>query len=497
MKLSNLRAIPMVAGALLLSACAQNYHTKVADTAQHWTSGNVEGALAAHDKAYADVKPADRDLLYYLERGELLRSSEKNLADSTEAWQQANNQLQTWEDDTRTNLTKGAGELGALLLSDGFRRYEGQDYEKVMLSTRLAGNHLTAGNWNDARVEIRKMYERETLIAQFREKEVDALKAAAEEKGSQAGTVKMEQIKGYPVEIFDDPEVTSLRNAYQSAVSHYLAGFVFEALNEPSLAAAGYRQAIELRPDVPVLKAGLERIGAKRRPAAGTTDVLFMVESGTMPARDTVKITLPVPIGAGIKLLTAAYPVIRPSTDKFVPATLDVGGKSVPVAMVTNLDAMARRALRDEMPAAIARSTVRMVVSGVAQEALERQGGLAGTLMSLAVGVASAATADTDTRQWRTLPSRISLARTTVKSGTHTVAYATPSGIVKTDITVEGPYAVVVLRSIGPTLMAMTSKHDGTLIAAAPAAPAAAEKTKAAPRTRAARTVARKADGTK
>ena len=94
MKLSNLRAIPMVAGALLLSACAQNYHAKVADTAQHWNSGNIAGALAAHDKAYADVKPADRDLLYYLERGELLRSNPDKLSDSTDAWRKANEQMQ-------------------------------------------------------------------------------------------------------------------------------------------------------------------------------------------------------------------------------------------------------------------------------------------------------------------------------------------------------------------------------------------------------------------
>ncbi len=471
----------MVLGSLLLGACAQNYHTKVADTTQLWTTGSVSAALAAHEKAYADVKPEDRDLLYYMERGEMLRASQTNLDDSTSAWLKANEQVQTWEEDTRSKLGKGAGELGALLLSDSFLRYEGQDYEKVMLNTRLASNHLAAGKWNDARIEIRKMYERETLIAQFREKEVDALKAAAEEKGSKGGTLKMEQIKGYPVEIFDDPEVTNLRNAHQSAVSHYLAGFVFEALNEPSLAAAGYRQAIELRPDVPMLKDGLARIGAKRRAASGTTDVLFVVESGTMPARDSIKVTLPLPIGSGIKLLTAAYPVIRPGTDNFVPANLDVSGNAVPVATVTNLDAMARRALRDEMPAAIARSTVRMLVSGVAQAALGQHGGLAGSLMSLAVGIASAATADTDTRQWRTLPSRISLASASVKSGTHAVSYATPNGIAKTSVAIEGPYAVVVLRSFGSTLTAMASKHDGELIPTP--ALAAAEKTPAASRT--------------
>ena len=37
----------------------------------------------------------------------------------------------------------------------------------------------------------------------------------------------------------DAPEVVSLKNSYQSAFSHYLAGFVYEALGEKDLAAPG------------------------------------------------------------------------------------------------------------------------------------------------------------------------------------------------------------------------------------------------------------------
>ncbi|WP_317920496.1 hypothetical protein [Cupriavidus sp. TA19] len=474
---ATLRTTALVCGATLLGACAQNYGNRVAATSDSFRAGGIETAIAAHDKAHEGVKPEDLDLLYFLERGELMRLRKDGLKPSTDAWFKATEKIQVWEEDSRSKLTKSAGELGAALLSESFNRYDGQDYEKVMLSTRLAQNHLMAGRWDDARIEIRRMYERETLIASLREKEVQALKDAAEEKGAKDTEVKLKDIKGYPVEIFDDPEVTGLRNAYQSAASHYLAGFVFEALNEPSLATAGYRQAIELRPDVPMLQKGLEGVATSKRVPAGKTDVLFVIESGSMPARETVKITLPVPIGAGVKLLSTSYPVIRPAKDTFIPTSIKVGDASVPAAMVTSLDAMARRALKDEMPGAVARSMVRMVVSGAAQEALQRNGGAFGSLMSLAVGLTSAATESADTRQWRTLPANISLARAVVPSGALPVSFTTPQGSFRQEVKVDGTYALVVLRPLGNSdLSALVSQPGAGLVAAAPAKPEPAKR---------------------
>ena len=46
----------------------------------------------------------------------------------------------------------------------------------------------------------------------------------------------------------------ALKNGYQNALSHYLAGFMYEVLGESGLAAPGYRKAIELKPETGVLK---------------------------------------------------------------------------------------------------------------------------------------------------------------------------------------------------------------------------------------------------
>jgi hypothetical protein len=142
----------------------------------------------------------------------------------------------------------------------------------------------------------------------------------------------------------------------------------------------------------------------------------------------------------------------------------------VPAAVVTNLDAMARRSLKDDMPTMIARSLVRMAISGAAQELLQHndKSGF-GSLMSLAVGVTSAATASTDTREWRTLPAYISLARTTIASGAHTVSLDTPQGRLQADVQFDGPYAVVVVRPLGNRLELIASQPADRALAASPA----------------------------
>ena len=129
----------------------------------------------------------------------------------------------------------------------------------------------------------------------------------------------IKEINGYPVETLNDPEVLELKNGYSNALSHYLAGFLYEVLGESGLAAPGYRKAIELKPNTGVLEEGLRGLDTrtsftwKRRQRM--TDVLFLVEAGDAPARKPKAFTLPVPTGRGLVTASISYPVIEPSKD--------------------------------------------------------------------------------------------------------------------------------------------------------------------------------------
>ena len=49
------------------------------------------------------------------------------------------------------------------------------------MSNRLTASHLAMGEWDKARTEVKKMHEREAIIAEFRAKDLEKAKASLQE----------------------------------------------------------------------------------------------------------------------------------------------------------------------------------------------------------------------------------------------------------------------------------------------------------------------------
>ena len=431
-----------------LTGCASmQSHDKLASDVQ--SAGRTGGIPAALAQLEASAKSEDDKtaLLYNLERGELLRM-DRRYEDSTNAFLLADIKVKEWEETAKTDPSKLMGTVGAALISERLKNYEGQDYEKVWLTTRLAMNRVAVGDFENARVDIKRTHEREAIIAEFRSKETLAAEEEAKSKGAAAGG---KELNGYPVETLNDPEVLALKNGYQNALSHYLAGFMYEVLGESGLAAPGYRKAIELKPETGVLEEGLRGLDNrtsftwKRRQRM--TDVLFVVEAGDAPARKPKAFTIPVPTGRGMVTASISYPVIEPSKDPLL-TTLSAAGTDLKLEKVVDVNVMARRALKDEMPGMVLRGVTRAIAKGVMQNELQKRGGLVGGLIG---AVASAATEVADDRMWRMLPGRVYIARGYLPPGEHVV---TVNGRALPDpVKIDGQYALVPLRLYENTVL--------------------------------------------
>ena len=431
-----------------LTGCASmQSHDKLASDVQ--SAGRTGGIPAALAQLEASAKSEDDKtaLLYNLERGELLRM-DRRYEDSTNAFLLADIKVKEWEETAKTDPSKLMGTVGAALISERLKNYEGQDYEKVWLTTRLAMNRVALGDFENARVDIKRTHEREAIIAEFRAKETLAAEEEAKSKGATSGG---KELNGYPVETLNDPEVLALKNGYQNALSHYLAGFMYEVLGESGLAAPGYRKAIELKPETGVLEEGLRGLDNrtsftwKRRQRM--TDVLFVVEAGDAPARKPKAFTIPVPTGRGMVTASISYPVIEPSTDPLL-TTLSAAGTDLKLEKVVDVNVMARRALKDEMPGMVLRGVTRAIAKGVMQNELQKRGGLVGGLIG---AVASAATEVADDRMWRMLPGRVYIARGYLPPGEHVV---TVNGRALPDpVKIDGQYALVPLRLYENTVL--------------------------------------------
>ncbi len=442
------RLLWVLALSAALTGCAtMQSHDKLAtDMQTAGRSGGIPAALASLEST-AKTEEEKTALLFNMERGELLRM-DRRYPDSTNAFLLADNRVKEWEETAKTNPSKLMGTVGAALVSERLKVYEGQDYEKVWLTTRLALNRMAVGDFENARVDIKRTHEREAIIAEFRSKETLAAEEEAKSKGAAAGG---KELNGYPVETLNDPEVLALKNGYQNALSHYLAGFMYEVLGESGLAAPGYRKAIELKPETGVLEEGLRGLDNrtsftwKRRQRM--TDVLFVVEAGDAPARKPKAFTIPVPTGRGMVTASISYPVIEPSKDPLL-TTLSAAGTDLKLEKVVDVNVMARRALKDEMPGMVLRGVTRAIAKGVMQNELQKGGGLVGGLIG---AVASAATEVADDRMWRMLPGRVYIARGYLPPGEHVV---TVNGRALPDpVKIDGQYALVPLRLYENTVL--------------------------------------------
>ena len=485
-----LRLWSAVCMAVALAGCSSMAsHDKLASEVH--ATGQSQGVSAALTRleASATSESEKTALLYNMERGELLRL-DRRYEDSNNAFLLADNKVKEWEEAAKTNPQKLMGTVGAVLISERLKVYEGQDYEKVWLTTRLALNRVALGDFDNARVDIKRTHEREAVIAEFRSKETLGAEEEAKAKGASTGN---KEINGYPVETLNDPEVLALKNGYQNALSHYLAGFLYEAMNEPGMAAPGYRKAIELKPETGVLEEGLRGLDArssftwKRRQRM--TDVLFVVEAGDAPARKPRAFTLPVPTGRGLVTASLSYPVIEPSTDPLL-SQLSVAGYDLKLEKVVDLNVMARRALKDEMPGMVLRGVTRAVAKGVLQDQLQKNAGLIGGLIG---AVASAATEQADDRMWRMLPGRVYVARGYLPPGEHRIRINGRD--LEQTVKVDGQYALVPLRFYHSSVLNGDVASLGQLVAVAdvPPAPAPALASGAASRSRTGTATARPA----
>jgi hypothetical protein len=429
---------------VFLAGCATTVSTHTYDKVREArdTSG-PQGAVQVLEQA------GGTDLLSQLEYGEMLRLAYRH-EDSLKAFQVADQKVGEWENGARSDIEKAAGTVLGAVVSERLTAYEGQDYEKVMLTVRMALDRMALGDWNTARVDIRRTHDREDLIAELRAKEYSKVeeKAKAESKTEGFQPIKLTEIDGYPVKSIQDPRLSQLKNGYQNALGHYLSGFLYEALQEPSLAAPGYQRAAELSPGSKLPQQALATLDRRvARATAGQTDVLFLVEHGEAPRLVAKSFAIPYGVaGAGMpKFFQMNIPYFDDLPSKVpAPSQITVGGRPLKLEPIVDFSLMANRSLKDRMPGILLRGAIRGVTKAVVRDKVNEKNPLLGIAVTLATVVSEVP----DDRTWRGLPQRIYIARAQMPEGEHTIKIDGVADAVQ-PVKIAGRYAVVPLRVIG------------------------------------------------
>lgn len=459
---------------MLLTGCAtgptqQNLQTS-RDT---YKTGDITRSIAAFEEAYKNQ--GKKDTPYHLEKGYLFRLSDKHsLSESSSTLLEADKVVSDWQRQATLDLGRSTVDFMNYFFSPvrSGSVYELKDFEKSMLSYSLALNHVLAGRMDLAGIEARKIAEREKLIERLQDRKLEAIREKELENNSKriAGFSRIENIEGYPVNLISHPTINGLRNSYQNAAAHYLAAFIFESQGDVSLAAPGYRLAIELRPDVALFKqslADLESLNARAVRSRTHAETLIVVESGFIPRVNSHSSTHSFQTARGPRLITFRLPAIEGGSQHFPVRSVTAGTNEIPLLLAANLDLMARRHLKDEMPGHVLKATTQAIVQIAVQEAVyqsqqrNRQGNEGAAMLGAILAGAALSFGDVDVRSWTTLPSAIQLVRVQLQKGTTTLKVNTPVGVVSSDLNIQNDYEVIYVRVL----------NNGAVVSKRPAEP--------------------------
>lgn len=396
---------------------------------------------------FKQTPPKKSDTLDNMQQG-LIKRDLNNYSTS-------NDYLNTALDNSNAWLGGFAGDISektaTTLLNDNITNYHVKDYEATMLTTFIALNFLDLDNLNDARVAIKQTYQLEQQIQNKNSKLYSLNKSNIPLRNEAMRRIEQNSPK--------DPKLAKamrLKNSYQNAFSHYLTGFIFEQLGEPSLSRPGYLKALELNPHNQLARSAITNLDNPTRAKPNTTQVLLVEELGHAPEYKSKNINIPFNANLYnrnancINSLNIFYPILKYDTS--VPSkaySIRVDSEMYQPELITDIDLMSARTLKDNMPHIIARNisaNIRNII--VSQSVCSAAGGNLGTILSAATTIGSVFIDRADERTWSLLPSKIYIDRFSLPYGRHTLNLNINGNSITKTIELNKPYQVLTVRVI-------------------------------------------------
>lgn len=400
-----------LAAAGLLAGCSslRPYREQAADMRQSYLAGDYPAAAAAARRMAEKRHGTGDALVWQLEAGSTARAA-GDYAGSNAALEEAHALVRAYDQRASISVRDFGAEAGAIALNENVLPYKGYAYDRIMLYTYRALNHMALGRPQAARVEFRRAYERQQdAVAQFQR----AIREAHNEAGSNVAlanqVAQSSSFRSQWQSTYGDLDKYRGYQNYVNPATTYLEGLLLLGIGDGSdleraredfervASMTGNRVNTELQ-------AVRARVGGNRP----TPTVFVVYETGIGPAREEIRFSLGIPLDRETIVLAAAFPVLR--FQRRPPDSLRLGPPGAPAAVtarLADLDSIVAAEFRERMAATVVRTLAGAVVKAVAQHEARKRGGELGWIAAAAYTVVSS---QADTRTWQTLPAEFQTA---------------------------------------------------------------------------------------
>ena len=406
----------LLALTLLLPACQA---AKLQQAQQAFRQGQLRTAAATIDRFVAKEKDGNTALLGHLEQATVRRALGQYQA-SNQSLAAANRLLLQIDERPDVSLSR---EALAAVTNLGTLPYRGTAYDRIMLHTFAALNHLSLGRADLARVDLRRALERQR---QALDQNADRL-AQLREPAPDTSTTRYDADRATR-----DPRFRQdLDQAYAPLARYRAYGDYVNPFTE-WLQAIYYRGAAADGNDLETSRKSFERLAGMApdnryvlqdhataqdivagAPITPTTYVVLA--TGTAPALREIRIDIPLWIfGGQIDYVGANFPALVPHPPHLPRLTAHTPAGNHATQLLCDMDAVVAQDFQNQLPTTITKTLVaagtKAAVAYSLRRAAERQDTEIALLVRLFTTIYQYAANQADLRAWSSLPKQFHLA---------------------------------------------------------------------------------------
>ena len=404
---------------LVLPACQS---AKLQNAQQAYRVGDLDRARATIDRFVKKEKQGNTALLGRLEQAAVYRSqgdfraSNRSLA--------AANQL-LLDIDQRPDVSLSRETLAALT-NLGTLPYRGTGYDRIMLHTYAALNHLSLGRADRARVDLRRALERQREAVAQNARQLARVREDSTARDADAPRYDADRATR-------DPRFRAgLGQAYAPLDQYRVYGNYVNPFTE-WLQALYFRGVAVDGNDLEASRKSFERVAgmapgndyasqdfadAQDIAAGGeiTPTTYVVLATGTAPTRGEVRIDIPLWIfGGQIDYVGANFPRLVPNPVYLHGLSVQTPTGRYPTQLLCDMDAVVAEDFKNQLPATITKTLVaagtKAAVAYSLRRAAERQDTEIALLVRLFTTIYQYAANQADLRTWASLPKQYQIAR--------------------------------------------------------------------------------------
>lgn len=460
-----------VLGLSLLTGCS---NIALRNAQEAYRIGDLATATMQIDNFVAKEGRGVDCVIAHIEQGTIRREA-GDIVGSSASFAVADAKVDEYDDKPDVSLSK---EGIAAVTNMNSLPYRGYNYDRIMLSTYLAINHMHMGNREAARVELQRAYQRQVDAvdrnAKRIEKSEEAAKEANEElkkKGKQTYDIDRAKdepkFKGMMDKNYSDLDKYSAYANYVNPFTEWLHGIFYLSEKVDGADTESGRKLIErvkgMVNNNAYVDADFELAQAMANGAAmpATTYVIFA--TGTAPKRGQIRIDIPLFLVAkSVDYVGANFPKLVMNDNYMSQLIVHATGQSYPTQLLADMDGVVAQEFKNELPMIITKTLIAAGTKAVIAYALKqatKDQGWAGLVVSISSTIYQIATNEADLRTWASLPKQFQYARLATPENRQ-IQIAGPDQSENVIELIPGTVNFVMVRSINPATPFVVSQFS-------------------------------------